>query len=74
LALKFYTIQDFFYFYNRDQYKAPSQFKIALFFLQSGRKKITISKEISQNIGTLSSKYIVNLLVKLALTEIVLIK
>jgi hypothetical protein len=37
---------------------APSQIKIAL-FSQSGKKKITILKEISQNIWTLSSKVII---------------
>jgi hypothetical protein len=57
-------VQGFFSFYNRGRYKAPSQFKIALFFSQSGGKKFTISKEISQNIGTLSLKYIVYLPVK----------
>jgi hypothetical protein len=31
------------------------------FFSQNGRKKFTISKEILQNIGTLSLKYIVRL-------------
>jgi hypothetical protein len=45
-----------FSFYNRGRYKAPSQFKIAL-FSQIGRKKFTISKEISQISGILSSKY-----------------